>query len=149
MTANTSPIYPLTPNVSGVNVTAANTKSDGAGTIGTDLFKAFTAGANGSWITKVRVQPTATAASTATTQTVVRFFLSSLTSGTTAPGTDTWPLGELPLAAQTADSPTVGQIGVEYTLNVAIPAGYTLLAATHHAPATNTGQSVVVFGGDY
>lgn len=150
MPANTNPIYTLTPNVGPpVAVSAANTKSDGTGTIGTDIFKAFTSGANGSWVSKVRFMPGASAAGTATTATVGRVYLSTKTSGSTTAGTDTWLLGEVALASQTADNTANAMVPNELPLNMAIPSGYTILVSTHHAPAANTSQHAVVVGGDY
>lgn len=149
MTANTSPIFPLTPNVSSAAPTAACTKSDGTGTIGTDIFKAFTAGAAGSYITKVRFIPTATAAGTATTGTVGRVYLSSKTSGSTTGGSDTFLLGEVALPSQTADATANPIYAPELVINQAIPAGYTILVSTHAAPASSTSIQATVFGGDY
>lgn len=149
MTANTNPIFGIAPNAGGVAITAANTSSAGGGTIGTDIFKAFTAGANGAWISKVRLNPVATVAGTATSATVGRVYLSSKTSGATAAGTDTWLIAEVTLAAQTADSTSAATNPIEVPCNFAIPAGYTILATTHAAPAANTSWQATVYGSDY
>src|SRR6266566_1177651 len=101
--ANTSPVFTLVPNVGLAAPSAANTKSDGAGTVGTDIFKAFTAGANGSFVTRVRINPVASAAGTATTATVGRVFYSTVTSGATT-NANTFLLGEVTLPSVTADS---------------------------------------------
>lgn len=70
MTANFSPIFGLTPNVGQARLAAANTASDGSGTLG-DLF---TAGANGSIVTRIRyMNSQATAA--ASSAMVVRIFI--------------------------------------------------------------------------
>lgn len=50
MPANTSPIFSITPRVSSVRVSAAATVSDGTATVGTNIYLAFTPGANGSYI---------------------------------------------------------------------------------------------------
>ena len=53
--------------------TTANTKSDGTGTIGTDMIKLFTADSTyGAFVQKVRLNPQAGTAATATTATVAR-----------------------------------------------------------------------------
>ena len=65
MPANTSPIFTLTPNVGAASVVAANTRSDGNGTIGTDIYKVFTAGSNGAFFNTVRFALTASSAATA------------------------------------------------------------------------------------
>jgi hypothetical protein len=62
MTANQSPIFGLTPNSGLARVTAANTASDGSGS----LVTLFTAGANGSMVFRIRYfnsQATAAASS--------------------------------------------------------------------------------------
>lgn len=151
MTANTSPIFALTPNIGPpVAVTAANTKSDGTATaIGTDIFKAFTSGLNGSWISKAIWSPVATAAATNTQATVGRLFLSNKTSGATTGGTDTWALGEIILALQSADSSSVPSNQITLALNFAIPTGYTILCTNHAAPAASTNWQLMIVGGDY
>lgn len=50
MPANTNPIFGLTPNNGRARVTAANTASDGSGTLNTG----FTAGSNGSIVDRIR-----------------------------------------------------------------------------------------------
>jgi hypothetical protein len=76
-------------------------------------------------------------------------FLSSQTSGATTGGTNTWLLGEITLAAQTADSTASAVYQLELMLNMAIPAGYTILVTNHAAPAANTNWQAMVIGGDY
>lgn len=149
MAANTSPIFTLVPNVSGIAPSAANTKSDGTGTIGTDIFKAFTAGTNGSFVTKVRFNAVATAAATNTTATVGRVFLSSKTSGATTGGTDTFLVQEVTLPLTSADSGSAPGNPIEVALNCAIPAGWTVLVTNHAAPAASTSWQSTVYGGDY
>ena len=149
MPANTSPIFTLTPNVGTVAVTAALTKSDGTGTIATDIFKALTSGASGSWISRVRWLPVATSAGTTTTATVGRVYISTQTSGATTGGTDTFLLGEMALNAVSADNTTQPINPIELMLNIAIPTGRTILVSTHHAPAANTSWQAIVIGGDY
>lgn len=150
MPANINPIFTLTPNVGTVAVTAANTKSDGTGTaVGTDIFKAFTAGANGSFVTRVRFNPVATAAATTTTATVGRVFYSTVTSGATTGGTNTWLIAEVALPSVSADSTTAPTNPVEIMLNFALPTGSFIHATTHAAPAASTSQQVTCFGGDF
>lgn len=149
MTANTSPIFSVTPNVGGVAPSAACTKSDGTGTIGTDIFKAFTAGANGSWVSKVRFNAVATAAGTGTTGTVARVFASSKASGGTTGGADTFLIGEVALPVTTADSSSAPTSPIEVPINFALPPGWTILITNHAAPASSTSWQALVVGGDY
>ena len=150
MPANTSPIFTLTPNVGAVAISAANTKSDGTGTaVGTDIFKAFTAGANGSFVTRVRFNPVATTAGTSTTATVGRVYYSTTGSGATTGGTNTFLLGEVTLPSVAADSSSAPTNSVEVMLNIAIPTGSFIHVSTHAAPAANTSIQATCFGGDY
>lgn len=149
MAANTLPIFTEAPDVGHVAVTAANTRSDGNGTIGTDIFLAYSAGADGSYISKVQFSTVGATAATASTATVGRVYLSTQSSGATTPGTNTWLLGEVSLASQTTASTTTPTVPNTIPLNIAIPTGYYILVSTHHAPAANTSQHALVFAGDY
>lgn len=148
MAANTNPIYSMQGNTGAVLITAANVKNDGTGTIATDIFKAFTAGAFGAFLQKVRVSLSASVAATATTATVFRVYLSSITAGATT-NANTFLWAEVALPAQTADQTTTATNPVEVPLGFALPAGWTVLVSTHHAPAANTSVQAVVVGGDY
>lgn len=148
MPANTTPIYTLTPITPSVQLTAANTRSDGNGTIGTDIFRLMTAGSNGSFLSSIRFMPWATVAGTATTGTVIRVYLSSQTSGATT-SANTFLIGEYSAAAQTADSATVGVYPIDAQINRALSAGEAVLISIHAAPAANTGWAATGFGGDY
>lgn len=149
MPANTAPVYSLTPNIGRVAVTAANTSSAGGGTIGTDIFLAFTAGANGAWITKIRLNPVATVAATVTAATTHRVFLSTKASGATTGGTDTFLFQELAASAVTADATTAAVASLEIPCNFALNANQTILVTTHIALVANTSWQIEVFGGDY
>ena len=136
--------------IGSITVTAANVKSDGAGTgIGTDIFKCVTADATyGTFIEYLRWIATATVAATATTLTTGRVFASSITSGATA-STDTYLIAEVALPATTADHSTTPVNPIDVPLNFRLPAGWTLLLTNHFAPATNTAWRGVAVGGDY
>jgi len=151
MAANTSPIFAHTPNISGIMFGAtALTKSDGSAVtgIGTDIFKAFTAGADGSFVEKIRISPVATTAATATTATVHRIYISSITSGNTA-NTNTYLIQEIGAASQTADHSTAAISFFEHSLNIKLPASWTILVSTHVVNAANTNWNAVVFGMDF
>jgi hypothetical protein len=148
MPGNTDPIFSKNGAINSVLVTAANTSSQGGGTIGTDIFKAFTADAtNGSFIAKVRFIPTATTPTT-TTATVGRVFISSVTSGATT-SANTFLVAEITLAAIAADNASSAALYYDLLLSTPIPAGYTILVTNHAAPAANTAWRAVVFAGDY
>lgn len=148
MPANTDPIWTKNGKISSVLVTAANTSSQGGGTVGTDIFLAFTADAtNGSFVQRVRCIPTATAPTT-TTATVARIFISSVTSGSTT-SSNTFLWDELVLPAIAADNASAAVPEFDIILNIPLPAGYTVLITNHAAPAASTAWRFVVVGGDY
>lgn len=148
MPANTDPIWTRNGNIQSVLVTAANTSSQGGGTIGTDIFKAFTADAtNGSFVQRVRLNPTATTPTT-TTATVARVFISSVTSGSTT-SSNTFLVAEVTLPAIAADNASAAAIYYDVTLGIPLPASYTILVTNHASPAANTAWRATVFAGDY
>ncbi len=133
----------------GVAITAANTKSDGAGTIGTDLFLVMTADAtNGSFVDFVRFFPSATAASTTTTGTVGRIFICNTNSGAVTASSCTC-IGEVLLSSIVANSPTLTVNSVDFPVGVRIPASWTILVSNHSAPAASTAWKAIAFSGDY
>ena len=148
MPANSIPRFTRVGKVSSTTVTAANTKSDGSGTIGTDTFLAFTADStNGSFVERVRWLATATA-STATTATVARVYISSVTSGATT-SANTYLVAEVTLPSVTADSSSAAVQPIDVPLGISVPASYTVLVQCYAAPAANTAWRATVFGGDY
>jgi hypothetical protein len=151
MAANQSPIFTLTPKIgrkAWTSSTTANTKSDGAGTIGTDILLVFTGGTNGSFLNRVRLSPYASAAGTATTPTVARLYLSTQTSSTTT-AADTSLFAEAACPAQTADQATTATNFIEIPCGFYIPSTISLLVSMHHAAAANTGWQFIAFYGDY
>ena len=151
MTANTAPIYSITPKTGAATwlpATTANTKSDGTGTIGTDILLAYTAGSNGAFIQRIRLNPCASVASTATTATVARVFLSSVTSGATT-NLNTLRWDEVACPAQTADQTATANNFIEIPMGIAIAPNATILVSMHAAAAANTSWQFTVIGGDY
>lgn len=150
MSANVLPIFSKAGLLGRVAVTAANTSSQGGGTIGTDIFLAFTADpTNGSYIDRLRFVATSSAAGTAMTQTVGRVFVSTKTSGATIGGTDTFLFQEVALPAATADATTTAPNYLEIPMQFVLPAGSAVLVTNHAAPAANTWWNVIVVGGQY
>jgi hypothetical protein len=145
MPANTAPIYSIVgavdsvaSNNSGLVVgPTANTALDGSGT----LYKAFTAGANGSYVQKMRFRPVGSPVAT-----VCRVFISSSTSTTT---TATWLYDEITLPAVTV-SQTAASSVFELPLNFALDPNYLLYVTFGTSTgAAGTGYSVVTIAGDY
>lgn len=159
MSANTAPVFIITPNVSGVKIgtTSAQVKSDGtsAGS-GTDLmYVAWVAGANGGFVSSIRFTCVATSASTNSVATVLRVYRStagSLAVGSAAGATtaaNTMILTEISVPIV----PASGSISVsnyfDVPINRAIPAGHYLVVSQHIAQTTNQNWQAQVFGGDY
>jgi hypothetical protein len=150
MPANTVPIFSLTPNLSAVSITtaSANTASAGAGTVGTNMFLAFTAGANGSFVQKVRFMSVASAAGVTGVATVLRIFLSTVNSGSPT-AANTFLIGEVSVPAINSANQVNATNFYDFPLNIAIQTGYYILVSQHVAQTTNQNWNAMVFGGNY
>lgn len=137
MPANFHPIFTLTPDVSwGASaLTTANTAKDGTGTV----LTVFTAGANGSYIQRLRIRPSGTAV-----QTVLRLFINN--GGANSTPANNILFDEITIPATTL-SETTAQSSFEIPLNFAIQAGYKLNVTIGTSVAA--GLYVSVVGGDY
>lgn len=150
MSQNTNPIFSLVPKVSFGTITGnvGLTRSDGVGTIGTDIFLLFTAHAtDGSFVSKIRINAAATT-STAMTASVLRFYISSATSGAVTAATAVL-YAEISVAAITAAHTTSATNFYEVAFNVPLPAGYTILVSIDDNLAANTRWQFLTFAGDY
>jgi len=145
MPANTAPIYSIVgavdsvaSNNSGLVVgPTANSGLDGTGT----LYKAFTAGTNGSYVQKVRFRPVGSPAAT-----VCRVFISS---STTTSATATWLYDEITLPAVSL-SQTAATSVFELPINVALDPSYLLYVTFGTSTGSSgTGYSIVTIAGDY
>jgi hypothetical protein len=141
MPANTAPIFTLTPDVAWASAigTTANNVYDGSGTIGTNIYTIFTAGANGSFVERIRLRARGT-----NIQTVIRVFLNN--GSTNATQANNALLTEYPLPATTAAA-NGSTPEFEIPMNIQIPAGYRLLVLFGTAVAA--GYDVMAIGGDY
>ena len=164
MPANTSPIFPLTPNLGVQNVVLStamtNTKAfDGTDTAGTALALAFTAGANGARVDTVVVRLTSTNGATASgtsAATLVRFWINNGSDNTTATNNQlmAWDVA-IPatgvVALDTSSLPSYNAMTTSPTANgISLPAGYKIYAGTTVAAGgTNIAVLVTVQGGDY
>lgn len=156
MAANTSPIFPITPNSGVMNCIVStamtNTKAmDGTAQVDTALALAFTAGANGSRVDTIRVRYTATNGSTATgtsAATVLRFWLNNSADNTTA--TNNKFIGEIAMPAQAVTALATGTLP-EYvlTLGISIPAGYKIYVGSTVAAGGVLAFLTDISGGDY
>lgn len=151
MAANTAPIYPHTVRSPGVSITSTTTalvRTDGVGTIGTDLLLLSTAGTDGTFYRQVNIKPCATTAATNTTATVIRVFKSTVTSGATTAG-NTQLLGEVQIPSVSAANTTIPLPDFIIPLNIALEAGHTLLIATSVATGASVTFACVAIAGDY
>lgn len=164
MPANTSPIFPLTPNLGVMNVLLStamtNTKAfDGTDSAGTNLALVFTAGANGARIDSLVVRLTSTNGGTAsgtTDATLVRFWINNGTDNTTATNNQLQPWDvPIPATAVTALAATSLAYFSVLVLSptadgISLPAGFKIFAGTTVAiGGTNCAVLVSAQGGDY
>jgi len=147
----TSPIFPGTVNNGETRITAqqaSSGRSDGNGTIGTDIFLAFSAGASGSFVKDIIIKPAATAAATTTTNTSIRVYISTQSSGATT-SSNTKLIDEINIPAVSAASTTAPTPTFTIPLNKALESGQYILVGSGATLAANTEFQVIVFGGDY
>lgn len=138
MTANFQPIYALTPQTGGIAaaITAANTATDGTGTV----YTVYTAGANGGYIRRVRFKGAGTNAAS-----VARIFINNGSSQASAANNSLW--GEISLAATTAsNSASIGP-DYEYPMNLVLKAGYVVNVC--YGTAGAAGWMAIGEAGDY
>lgn len=136
MTANTTPIYPLTPKVWwSTALTAANTAMDGTGTTAT----VYTAGTDGGFVSEIRAKSLGTCV-----QSVVRVFLNNGSSSATA--ANNVLIAELTVQWTTASNFSSNPEFI-IPINKMIPAGYKILVCIGTAVAA--GLNVTCFASDY
>ena len=147
MPANTSPIFSETPRVSFARVSAATTVSDGTGTVGTNMFLAFTPGVDGSYLQRVRFSLSESTMSTASAAATLRVGIASTNTGTLTTS-NYFLYQEINAAAQTPTT-TASSYPIDIPLNFAIPSDQYIIVSTSVAPTANTAWVATVIGGDY
>lgn len=135
MPTNTSPIFPLTPNVSWATVTTANTAKDGTGTVAT----VFTAGSNGGRVDYLKVRALGTNVAT-----VIRVFVNNGSTNATA-ANNTLIIDQT--IAATTNSETAQLVDNLIQLDLSLPAGYKINVTIGTTVAA--GLQVTGVGGDY
>lgn len=141
MAVNNSPIFTGTPDVQGVEsiVTANNTLDLTSGT----SYLAFTAGANGAYLSFARIKANP---ANNTAATVMRFWLNN--GSTLNTSSNSFFIGEISLPATTA-SASAALADWIYPLGFAIPAGWRLYVTVGTAPGGSGELTCTVFGGSY
>lgn len=145
MTANKEPVFTAVPNVSWGStdgnggsagpLKTANTALDGTGTV----LTVFTAGANGSYVKKLRIKHAGTNVAT-----VLRVFINNGSVNSTAANNVLYK--EISLASSTASASTA-LTEIDIPLNEALPAGYKINVTV--GTSVSAGLLVSAFGGDY
>jgi hypothetical protein len=131
VTANFSPVFPLTPNVGLGKAVVANTSRDGTGT----LVDVLTTGANGTIINRIQAWAQVT-----TVASTIRLFLFD--------GATNWLYEEIAVAAVTPSGTVSAWSGASARVTPAtpltLPTGWKIRACTNDAQAVN----VIAEGGD-
>lgn len=136
MAAGTTPIFSIAPRSSfAAAITAANTAMDGTGTVNL----VFTAGSNGSFLSRLIVRALGTNVAT-----VMRIFLNNGSTPTVA-GNNAL-IAEINLPATTASN-TTQQPDFQIPLNMGIEPSYRIYATLGTTVAA--GWIPTIFGGDY
>lgn len=147
MPANTSPIFSVTPRTSSVRVSAATTVSDGTGTVGTNMYLAFTPGVDGSYLQRIRFSLSESTMSTASAAATLRVHIATTNTGTLTTS-NCFLYQEINAAAQTPTT-TASSYPIDIPLNFAIPSNQYVMVSTSVAPTANTAWVATVIGGDY
>ena len=129
MAANTIPIFPLTPVISGCTISTANTNRDGSG----DLGNVITGATDGTRIDRITVKARVT-----TTAGAVRLFVCT--------GEIYYFLDEVIVTAITVGASTASFAQtLYYDRGLILPYNYLIKASTHNAETFD----VTAFGGNY
>jgi len=157
MAANTSPIFPLTPNLGLANVLLStamtNTKAfDGTEAAGTALAQVGVAGASGMRLDTIELRYTSTNGATAsgtTNATVIRFW--ATLSGVNTTATNNLYLGEVFVPAQTVTALGTSVLPVvSFAVAKSLPALAKIYAgATVAVGGTNCAITPSLVAGDY
>lgn len=152
---NSDPIYTKTPNVGRVNITAQQVgtgRGDGTGTVGTDIFKVFTAGAQGSFVKEMRIKGVYLAATppASGTATSIRVYTSTVGTGSTT-SSDTYLLTEVAIPTLTSLMSATASANPDFIvpLNIALPSGMYILVGSGGGITANTAWTCTCIGGDY
>lgn len=139
MAANKSPIFTLVPNCNSVLIAAANTARDGSGT----LVTLFTAGANGSLLSKITFTGSQTTPAASAVR-VMRIFI------TDNAGANPVLRGEIVLSAVTSSNTAIGPTTLfQFTDGLILKSGQ-IVKVSQSVYVTSADQTAAVAeGGDY
>jgi hypothetical protein len=151
----TTPQFTTTPNVGHavITTTYAQVKSDGtsAGSGNDRMVLAFTAGANGSFVDKVRFFSTANTAPTSSVATTLRVYKSSVAAPEAGATTqaNTHLIGEISVPIVVSSHSLNATNYYEIPLGFVIPTGSYIHVSQHIAQTTNQVWKALVLGGDF
>ena len=153
MPANNDPIYTRLSDVQGSpTMSAANASvHDIAGTVGTDIYRVFSADAtNGGFVQRVRFkwQGPANVASTAC---VAKLWITSGSTTTYTAGTSAWLYDEIALPTTSTLTATTITAAYDVPFGFAFPAGYGIVAklTVAQAAGANYGWVATAIAGKY
>ena len=152
-TANINPIFSRISSLSGsalITSTASTNPYDISGTgIGTDIYLAFTSDStNGSFVQRVRFKYVASATTTSVA-TVMRVWISSVSTGVPTLGTQAWFWDEIALPATGALTTTTVSPVYDMAFGIALPPSYSILCKTTVSQSASTGWQATVIAGAY
>jgi hypothetical protein len=142
MAANTTPIFILTPNIGTTTLAAANTGSNGDGTV----YPLVTAGVNGTRVDAIRFRNSQIAL-LASTAMVHRIFYSPINQSGSA---SSKLVGEIATAAATRTAAAIGATSI-YTFDqpLIIPSGSGLFVCQSAYAGAQDRFDAMAFAGDY
>ena len=151
MAANVDPIYSRLGDVQSNTTLIAAVNAvlyNAAGTIGTDVYKIWTADAtNGGFLQRVRVKYVANATTTSVAC-VMKFFLTAASSGAVTDATS-WFYDEMAIPATGALTTTAANITYDMPFNFALPAGWSVVCKITVAQPASCGFVATGIGGKY
>jgi len=152
MPANTDPIYSKIGDVqeaAAALIQAVNASLyNAAGTIGTDVYKIWTADAtNGGYLQKIRVKYCANATTTSVAC-VMKFFVTAAASGATTDA-NCFLIDEIAIPATGVLTAIATNPSYDVPMGFALPAGWSIVAKITAAQPASCGFAAVGIGGKY
>ncbi len=144
MTANFNPTFTLTPKSPFAKVTAADTGTDGTGA---NVKLILTAGADGSFLRGLFLQPLSTSGSTNTSAAALRLYINNGSSVGTASNNALFYEWSLPVVAVNV-SATAAALGIFLPFNFQIQSTYAIYGGIT-AIAANTNWNIFPIEADY
>lgn len=151
MAANVDPIYSRAGDVQsggGLIATAAAVVYNASGTIGTDVYKVWTADAtNGGFLQRIRIKYVANA-TTASNACVAKFFITAASSGAVTDA-NAFFYDELAIPTTATLTTTAANVSYDMPFNFAFPAGWSVLVKITVTQPASCGFIATGIGGKY